>query len=61
MLPDSAKVGGPSSAEAGEVAAAVRCAVNLPEASVSTLAIVGLAAAVSAFGYSGAQAQIRYW
>ena len=61
MLPLSWKTGGPSNAEGSELAASVSLFVNLLAASRSSAAIVGRAAAVSAFGYSGAQAQTRYW
>ena len=48
-------------ADAGLAAVVVSLLVGLPLASASTTAMVGLAAAVSALGYSGAQAQIKYW
>ena len=61
MFPLSTYFGGPSMAETGLVAAVVSFAVYLPVESLSRTAMVGCAVAVSALGYSGAHAQIRYW
>src|SRR5450830_9961 len=61
MLPLSTKLGAPSRAEAGLLDLVVSVLVYLPLASLFSTAMVGAAAAVSAFGYSGAQAHTRYW
>src|SRR4051812_25551558 len=61
MLPLPVNVGAAVRADAGEVLVGIRLEVYEPSALVATTEMVGCPVAVSALGYCGAQAQIRYW